>query len=516
MGKHSEASTAKLERKDTLERLVHITLGFDPELADAVYRKLKGRVELAMPDDSEQPLETNEPTPLQLLEREPFGIVDSNGKFTDFAESGYSASQTPTYSPISNSGQANEAMDKSLSSTSQELSGNIGQATVPRQISLIEEDGSWGNLGSFQGLANTNNAKSQFQSIFSRTYSKVVGFKRKAVHIMFNGHDTFARPDTASDQDIMTEAFANKNGISVQRSEADQSLFLLGDSNYVKSVGKARVPIRLFGSDFNEEFRWFHVLKKCPVPVILGMNFVEKIKLYTKNKHLLVDCPFSFGSLPSLKWLGSPRGFVNFRANGKQLVGCADTGSDLDFMSPRCAKRLGLRIDTDPSVRSRVMLADESIVETVGQVRISSVEVSNFDSFEMSFHVLPGLASDVIFSEDFLDQMDAFNTCAQIKDTDDLYQQRLNTLISLGPIQAFLNRTWTPDVADTAQQEHDQVIEAEIYRRNNVKRSIRKMRDEGKAAAARVAEETKKSIFDQSHARCPHCIGETGGMTTRS
>jgi hypothetical protein len=81
-------------------------------------------------------------------------------------------------------------------------------------------------------------------------------------------------------------------------------------------------------------------------------------------------------------------------------------------MSLRCARRLGFKIDTDLSARTRVMLADESVVETVGQVNVSSVELSYFDSFEMTFHVLPGLASDVVFSEDFLDQMDAFNTCA--------------------------------------------------------------------------------------------------------
>jgi hypothetical protein len=185
-------------------------------------------------------------------------------------------------------------------------------------------------------------------------------------------------------------------------------------------------------------------------------------------------------------------------------------------MSLRCAKRLGFKIDSKPSARSRVQLADESIVETVSQVHCSSVELPYFDSFGMHFHVLPGLASDVIFSEDFLDQMDAFNTCAQIKDTEDPYQQQLNTLISLGPIQAFLNRTWTPDVADTAQQEHDQVIEVEIYRRNTVKRSIRKIRDEDKAAAARAAEETKKSVFDQGHARCTRCIGDPPGSATRS
>ncbi|TVY44316.1 hypothetical protein LSUB1_G001292 [Lachnellula subtilissima] len=341
-----------------------------------------------------------------------------------------------------------------------------------------------------------------------RIRSEARHFKRKAIRVAINGKECHARPDSASDQDIMTKAFAEEHGIPIQREEGDKSIFKLGTGCFIRSIGRAYVPFKLFGGDDSEERRWFHVLKKCPVPLILGMRFLEKIKLYSKNKHLLVDCPSSFGSIPTLKWIGSPRGYVNFKVNGKELVGCADTGSDLDFMSLRCARRLGFNIDTEPNARTQVMLADESIVETVGQVTVSSVNFSHFDSSEMTFDILPGLASDMIFSEAFLDQTDAFNICVQIKDSKDPYQQRLNTLINLGPVQAWLNKKWTPDVADTAQQEHDRDIEAEHYRRNKANRTIRKIRDENRAAAAREAEEANQNIFNTGHARCPHCVRE--------
>lgn len=336
-------------------------------------------------------------------------------------------------------------------------------------------------------------------------------FKRKAIRVVINGKECYARPDSASDQDIITEAFAEEHNIPIQREEGDKSDFELGTGSFVQSIGRAYIPFKLFGGGNSEENRWFHVLKKCPVPLIMGMRFLEKFKLYSRNKHLLVNCPSSFGSMPMLKWIGSPRGYVNFKANGKELVGCADTGSDLDFMSLRCARRLGFKIDTELNARTRVMLADESIVETVGQATVSSVELSYFDGFEMTFHILPGLASDVIFSEAFLDQTDAFNTCVQMEDSEDSYQQRLNTLINFGPVQAWLSRKWTPDAQDTAQQEHDRLIEAELYRRNKADRTIRKMRDENRADAAREAEEANQNTFNTRHARCPHCIGERRG-----
>ncbi|KAL2063966.1 hypothetical protein VTL71DRAFT_4460 [Oculimacula yallundae] len=270
------------------------------------------------------------------------------------------------------------------------------------------------------------------ESYLKWTYWKVAVFRRKAVRVSINGNSTYSRPDTASNQDIVTEKFAIEHGITIERGESNQSLFKLGAS--------------------------------------------------------------------------TPRGFIDFHAHGIKLVGCADTGSDLDFMSFECARHLGLKIDG--SARSRVMLADESIVETIGQVHVSSVEISNFDSFEMSFHVLPGLASDVIFSEDFLEQMDAFNTCVQVKNTTSLFQQRLNTLISLGPLQNFLSKAWGRNRVNPTQEEDCKARDAETCRRSNVKRSIRKMSDRNRADLARASEELIKRGFDRDHASCAHCNRE--------
>lgn len=348
-------------------------------------------------------------------------------------------------------------------------------------------------------------------SFWRRTFSKVAGFQRKAIRIFLNGKEYFARPDSRSDQDIMTLAFAKENGFQIRRSKGNKGLFQLGNGKLVSSIGMTCVPLKLLGHGQSEERRWFHVLAKCAVPLIMGNGILKKIDLYRANKHLLVDCPFSFGSLPTLKWLGSIQGGVAFTANGRELKGHADTGSDLEFMSLRCAIQKGFKIDRRHGARTRVMLADGTEVETVGQVRISSVKISQFEGFEMSFHVLAGLPCEVIFSEEFVEQMDLFDIFPDLIDSEDVDLYTLNTLVNLGPLQALLNRKWRKKESLSAQQEHDSVVEAETYRRNKANRKISKMEDAMLRLAALEAEENRRTEFDRRHQSCAHCTRQEIG-----
>jgi hypothetical protein len=332
-------------------------------------------------------------------------------------------------------------------------------------------------------------------------------FKRKAVPILLNDMKCLARPDTGSEKNIMTEEFAKQNNIHIHRTETGNDTFKLGSGKQIQSIGRAYVPCCIFGDNSSSEHTWFSVLAKCAVPVIMGMEFIQKIKLYRERKHLLVDCPPGFGNMPTLKWIGSPRAHINFSAGDRSFVGCADTGSDLDFMSLRCARKHGFKIDGGINQRTRVRIADSTIVETVGKVHMPSVKLGPFDPFAMEFHILPGLPSDVIFGEELLDRIDAFNTCAELMDTEDPHQHSLNTLINLGPIQAFMSRTWTPAAGGTAQQEHDHKIEAEIYRRNKARRVISRIVSQDQVEAARATEEAKILAFDTGHIGCAQCVG---------
>jgi hypothetical protein len=61
------------------------------------------------------------------------------------------------------------------------------------------------------------------------------------------------------------------------------------------------MPLRFSGDGLSTEPRWFDVLAQCPVSLILGLNFIRNFSLFTEYKHLLVDCPYGFGNLPTFK-----------------------------------------------------------------------------------------------------------------------------------------------------------------------------------------------------------------------
>lgn len=190
----------------------------------------------------------------------------------------------------------------------------------------------------------------------------------------------------------------------------------------------------------------------------------------------------------------------------------------------------------DRSKRTRVTPTYETVVETVGQVHVTPTQLQSHNT--MSFHILPDLVCDVILGEEFLEQMDAFNTY-EIIDSDnpwDLYS--LKPFINLGPVQSLLGtmasnikktkrsskqtrRTRRRTVAssqsfasqhgNTAEAEHSALLEEEMYKRHQTDRLIAKTKDKDHAAIAAREEVARRRTFESKHIGCVHCINRTGG-----
>jgi len=79
-------------------------------------------------------------------------------------------------------------------------------------------------------------------STWKKTYTKVAGYKRKAVRMILNGKVCFAQPDSAA-EDAMTEDFANENEYVIHRTDADKGLIMLGNGTKVQSIGRASARI---------------------------------------------------------------------------------------------------------------------------------------------------------------------------------------------------------------------------------------------------------------------------------
>lgn len=383
---------------------------------------------------------------------------------------------------------------------------------------------------------------SSFPSAFKTRYRPPPN-RRKVLRVLIKNKTHLACPDSGSAKNIMSEALANECNLKIRRSPKDIRQFELGNGKCISSVGRVRVPVELMGNTLGRKKRWFYIFSVCPAPLVLGMPLLEEAEILTKNRNMLESCPAELSNISSLLWIGSsrdnssPRNRIKCSLDGHELDAIADTGSDLNLMSLKCAKREGFQIDRRREARRRVKVGDGTETETIGQVYVYSLGLdwrkaitpdvpANSDNttpdgspqadedpatFGAVFHVLPGLPCNVIFGRDLLEQTDAFNLCPDLLSTrsaakDNLFE--LNVLISLGPVSITLpipRRLKHSPVANQDPKEiHDDAHHAEIYRRSKKEEEIALLPEE-QQHLARATERRKIRDWDARHGRCIYC-----------
>lgn len=149
---HARMITSRPERGDDLEYLIKDdVLRSDPEVADLVYIKIRGKLEYATPDEIEKPLGSHELSLLRLLELEAFGIVQPNGGVTAYAGSSSSGTSAP-----SRTSDSNQAIGASSSSASQNGSGGL----VPVKDSASPNESPIQQTKSLKGSSKSGTAQS--------------------------------------------------------------------------------------------------------------------------------------------------------------------------------------------------------------------------------------------------------------------------------------------------------------------------------------------------------------------
>jgi len=363
--------------------------------------------------------------------------------------------------------------------------------------------------------------------------------RRKVLRVLIKNKTHLACPDSGSAKNIMSEALASECNLKIHRSPKDIKQFELGNGKCISSVGRARVPIGLIGNTLGRKKRWFYIFSVCPVPLVLGMPFLEETQILTKNRNMLESCPADWSNISSLLWIGSsrnnnsPRNRMKCSLDGHELEAIADTGSDLNLMSLKCAKREGFQIDRRREARRRIQVGDGTETETIGQVYVynlgldwrkaptpdisldvddaSPLADENPATFGGIFHVLPGLPCDVIFGRDLLELTDAFILCpdllsSRLTDKDNPFE--LNVLISLGPVSTFLSiarrRRHSPMTNPDPKEIHDDARHAEMFRRSKREEEIALL-PIGQQNVARARERRKMRDWDTLHATCIYC-----------
>jgi hypothetical protein len=235
--------------------------------------------------------------------------------------------------------------------------------------------------------------------------------RQRYIPLSMRDQEIHAFPDNGSELDIVSRRFAKKHQLSVDR--GDIRTVMLPNGRTISTKGTATLLFRFQGE--KKSFRRiFHVLKNSIHDVVLGRSFLETTETLTTFIHRIKTKAASwFSKLQRVHLLGSIAPRVAGSINGAFVDAVDDIGSDVNVISLKEARRLGLSIQTDEAYRTLLGFADGSQAFTYGTVvgidwRFGTDASS--ESIKMDFHVLPDLNCDVILSNDFLFDNEAYSS----------------------------------------------------------------------------------------------------------
>lgn len=237
-----------------------------------------------------------------------------------------------------------------------------------------------------------------------------------------NGAQVTAFPDTGAEKNVISLDFAVRNKFDIQRHS--QLEFQLPTGKASRSVGTAYLPWKF--ADEPKVFNiLFSVLPECTHDVIIGGKFLSFTQTLTKFAHRIKTKLLPFPPRLGVKLLGSQRQRVWGTLDEQRAAAVPDTGSDVMLVSTAYAMQRGFKISGQKDCRSELEFADGSRAFTRGLVKDVDWSFDDSDtSYQCDFHVLDNLPVDVVLSNDFLFDVNAFSEYdSSFFDADDVSAQ---------------------------------------------------------------------------------------------
>lgn len=221
-------------------------------------------------------------------------------------------------------------------------------------------------------------------------------------------HRVDALADTGAQSNFISAQFADKVGL-VPRNRIPRSIQLPGGKQ-VSSQGTVKVPFSFLG-ELEEHTLDCSIIPGCTSDLILSGPFLRATKTLTTFKNRIKR---SIRQIPSkrlrINLLGNERQRLWGSLDGRPALALPDTGSDVMLLSAEWARENKLKIDHNPEKRLELELADGSTVCTTGIVRDAMWTFG--DSAQgvcCDFYVLDNLLVDVVFSNDFIFELDVYS-----------------------------------------------------------------------------------------------------------
>lgn len=280
--------------------------------------------------------------------------------------------------------------------------------------------------------------------------SQITQDDKTCLPIVINGFTIDGRHDTGAGGNFLTYELATIPKLRIRSNRRKPKSLTLASGKIMRTVGRVHAWCTFAKEPATRLKCWFHVCSNLTDSLIMGSTFLAATKTLTQFKQRLQKRIFSSGSIPTVNLIDTTmkaqRRFA-CRVDGRLAYVNADSASDLDLVSSNYVKANKLHIDRRREVRKRIKLADQTQAETIGQVKaMITIGDGSENVYERVFDVLPGLTSEVLFGEDFLELIDAFcshESSFVMIPTTKRHHCELNILENLGPVNNFLkNAIW--------------------------------------------------------------------------
>lgn len=227
-----------------------------------------------------------------------------------------------------------------------------------------------------------------------------------------------ACPDSGSDDNIMSRKLADQFGLQVMNIEDPApSAFVLANGKTVSAVGQVHLKCAFSKAVPDNALIdcVFYVFKTLAVPMIMGIEFLQATETLTKHRDRLVE--ELVPSLQALRVCSVGRSKKDVVCRVGNYVGCAtaDTGSDLDLVSPEFAASRGFHVK-DSYVE--LEFADGSTDYTMGMIktafsigRVSDVEgfIPRSKEMPLELFILDNLNADILVGTDTIQDLQLFS-----------------------------------------------------------------------------------------------------------
>lgn len=260
-------------------------------------------------------------------------------------------------------------------------------------------------------------------------------------------------PDSGSDDNIISQKLADQLGLQVRGIEDPAPpTFVLANGRTVSAVGQAHLKCTFMKAfpDMDLIDCVFYVFQTLAVPMIMGIEFLHATETLTKHRDRLVE--ELVPSTQALRVCSVGRSKKDMVCRVGNYLGCAtaDTGSDLDLVSPEFAASRGFDVEESCV---ELEFADGSTGYTTGMIKtaISIGRVSDVKGFiprskelSVELFILDNLNADILVGIDTVQHLRAFRGHEDcfIPAMPRLGESDLNIIRYIGVVERGISNAW--------------------------------------------------------------------------